>query len=415
LGRWKLYRSYRAKIVAELSEAERHYVDIPFETTSLPVGEGREEPLSRCVGEQLNRRTVLIVSEAGRGKTSVCELIAHRLAKGELRIGNSRREPVIIRGTGFGGDLLKSVTSELSFRGAWTSEAIAKRQIEGKRLMLIFDGLSEMDQNQLDSLATSLKSLGKQTCLAVSRSEPPAALAAALGDAIHVRLMDLSGEVEERFYTAYAGTPEKARRLQEEIGRRYPTLPRTPLFMKIASTVYKESGQIPTNLGALFDLYITDLIGRAKTKSADPDGLLFAIRQLTKETFLEKHGEKRGFSEQKGIEVLGKAVDELNFRDVTVSPLGILNLLSRAGIYLRNRHYFTAAHDLLEDYFAALVFDYEWDNDGTEIVLAFKSNPNLSEAWEFFKQIRPEIATFQIPSIMQTSSSAHPIAGKDMA
>jgi hypothetical protein len=69
-----------------------------------------------------------------------------------------------------------------------------------------------------------------------------------------------------------------------------------------------------------------------------------------------------------------------------------MRLLTQAGVYVANRHYFTATHDLLEDYFAALVLDHEWENDRTELVLACRSNPKLSETWKFLGQIRPEIA-----------------------
>ena len=140
-----------------------------------------------------------------------------------------------------------------------------------------------------------------------------------------------------------------------------------------------------------FSYLVTDLIARAKTKSADPDGLRFAIRELTRRTFVERQGARRGFTEERGIEILAKAADDLKARNVTISALETLNLLTRAGIYMRNRYYFTASHDLLEDYFAALVLEQEWDNDRKVDVIGCQSNPKFVEVWQFLREIRPEV------------------------
>ena len=57
--------------------------------------------------------------------------------------------------------------------------------------------------------------------------------------------------------------------------------------------------------------------------------------------------------------IVGKVASDLGDRDVTAAPPEILKLLHPARIYVRNRHYSTAAHDLLKDHFAALVVDRE--------------------------------------------------------
>jgi hypothetical protein len=89
-------------------------------------------------------------------------------ARGQIRRQGSRCEPVIVRGTGFNGDLIEAVAAELRFRGAWVSDAIAQHQIEARRLLLILDGISEMNPGHIAGLVTSLKGLGKQTYLATS-------------------------------------------------------------------------------------------------------------------------------------------------------------------------------------------------------------------------------------------------------
>ena len=115
-------------------------------------------------------------------------------------------------------------------------------------------------------------------------------------------------------------------------------------MMKLVAMVHNESGQAPSSLGGLFARYLAGLLARAKTRTADPDGLLFAILQLTKETFPARQGARRGFSEARGIEVLGQAAVSLKDRDVSASPLEILKLLTGVGIYQHNRRPKRAAH-----------------------------------------------------------------------
>jgi hypothetical protein len=390
-GRRRLYRAYRKKLSAELRNSPTYFVDFPFEVIRPGGDNVSHAGLSAYTREQLANKSVLVVCQAGRGKTSLCERMAYFAVRGELRSQGMRREPVVIRGTGFNGDIVKAVLAELRFRGAWVNEDIVRRQIEGKRLLLILDGISEINPDFIDGLAEQLKSMGDQTLLAVSRVEPPGELDARFRSATVIRLLDVDGATETRFFAVYTKSEEKAKRLQEEIARKFPSLPRTPLFMRVVASVFNESGQVPTSLGALFELYLSDLIARAKTKNADPDGLRFAIRELTRRTFVERQGARRGFTEERGIEILAKAGDDLKARNVTISALETLNLLTRAGIYVRNRYYFTASHDLLEDYFAALVLEQEWDNDRKADVIACQSNPKFAEVWQFLREIRPEV------------------------
>jgi hypothetical protein len=111
LGRWKLYRRYRRRLAADLAASAGRSVDIPFEVNlGTP-----DTPLSDYIGEQLQTKSVVIVSDAGGGKTALYEVTAFRAALGRLRFGGVRREPVILRGTDFNGDLVKAVAAELRF------------------------------------------------------------------------------------------------------------------------------------------------------------------------------------------------------------------------------------------------------------------------------------------------------------
>jgi hypothetical protein len=158
----------------------------------------------------------VIVADAGRGKTALCELVAYMAARGQIRRQGSRWEPVIVRGTGFNGDLIKAVAGELRFREAWVSEAIAQHQIEARRLLLILDGISEMNPGHIAGLVTSLKGLGKQTYLATSRSELLPTFGEALSATATTHLLDVNGEAELHFFAAYTGSEEKAQRLLNE-------------------------------------------------------------------------------------------------------------------------------------------------------------------------------------------------------
>jgi hypothetical protein len=287
-------------------------------------------------------------------------------------------------------DLVKAVQAELRLRGAWVSEIIVQRLIEAGYLLLIFDGLSEVSPDEQRKLSASLKQLGSHAYLVSSRFQMSEFGAVLGNDRLSVELLDVTGDTELRFYTAYTGSVDKANRLLAEVQHKFQGLPHIPLLMKLVATVYNQTGQVPSSRADVFERYFGELVARARTKKAEPEGLLFAIRQLTKETFLVTRGERRGFPEDRGIDILSRSEVALKNRGVIASPLEILNQLASVGIYVRNRHYFSAGHDMFEDYFAACVLDREFD-ENIQPVLACRSYPKLGEVWELLRELRPEV------------------------
>jgi hypothetical protein len=115
-----------------------------------------------------------------------------------------------------------------------------------------------------------------------SRFELSTTLAGAFEDTMPIKLLDAGLKAEKLFYALYTGSDRNAKLLLEEIQRKFSGFPRIPLHMKLVATVFNENGQVPSSLANLLERVIGDLLARAKTKVIDPDGLLFAILQLTK-------------------------------------------------------------------------------------------------------------------------------------
>ena len=119
--------------------------------------------------------------------------------------------------------------------------------------------------------------------------------------------------------------------LIKEINVRFPTIPRIPLMLKLVALIYDKTGRVPKDRTTLFADYAEQLLRPDATGIDEPVGLNFAIRQLVRETFLRSGGD-RGLTIEKGVEVLENITTRLlKSFDVGLSPIALLNLLTRAG------------------------------------------------------------------------------------
>jgi hypothetical protein len=384
LGRWRLFRGYRKRLANGLAEGAKHYVEIPFAVNGQPVA----ELVTKHVGEALGRGSVAVISDAGRGKSELAKAIAYRTATGELKFNGNRLEPVIVSGTNIDGDIVAAVATELRFNNVAVTDVIVRRQLEAGHMLIIVDGISEISPDKLGPLSASMRGLGDVRWMMTSRVELPAEIAPVMRAFETVKLLDVTGDAETAFFKLYTGSQKQAVALGNEIRQRFPALPRTPLLMKLIAKTYKETGQVPSTLANLFEVHIGDLMRRAKSSTADPVGLQFAVRKLTEETFLASSGAERGFPEDRGLTILGTLSDELKNRNTTASPLEILRRLQMAGIYAQPRNYVTATHDMLEDYFAAMVIDRELDDGKTENQDICRRTPQLQQVWDLLQEIR---------------------------
>jgi len=387
LGRWRLYRTYRRKLQAKHRGISERYVELPIS--------GSEEGgslLSQSVASKLSIGPVFVEAPGGRGKTTLCEVIAFRGAA-------ASQVPVIIRGAEFNGNLVDWLQAELTAGSAWVTRRIVESQLRDKVYLLIFDAFSDanLDRAALLSLATSLRAFGLQRCLMTSRAPFDAQIGEALGEVARMTVPDVTpnSEEERNLLAAYLrGNLEernaRAERIQPLIDKRFPGIPRIPLLLRLIAEVYDNAAIVPENRVRILELYVNQALNRTASKECSVEGLFYAIRLLTAKSFLATAGKRRGFTYNWAIDLLHSHKEDLAARNVTLSAIDLLDVLVRSGLYQRNRNLCAAWHPLQEEYFAARVLDLEMDESAASIPPGMRDAAELAPTWELLQEMRPK-------------------------
>ncbi len=389
-GRWKLYRRYRLNVKkdAAIQDATR-FVDLPFD---MPDGGKSQERLSASAEAEVAKNGRLIVlGEGGQGKSTLCHYLALQTAQRSLR-AKKRLEPVLIEGLDYSGNLLTAITNTLKQHRAYVNSQIVESQLLAGNLLVILDGFSEIREAYRSAADTAdipdfLQNHPDTPFVLASRSYPFATIRRAMGEAIVLQLQDVDEKTEQVFLAQYLKRGAKdVDLLMGEIQRRFPGLPRIPLMLQLVATVYEKTGQVPKDRTTLFADYLIQLLRPQVTGIDEPAGLSFAIRHLVRESFLRSGGD-RGISVERGVELLEGIKTRLESFDIKLSPVGLLNLLSRAGLYRRTSENLKFFHDSFESYFAARAMESDFREKRPDLIIASHNNPRLAETWSFLHEM----------------------------
>lgn len=370
-GRWKLYRQYRKNLTnsRDIQTAANIYVDLPYQQDGL-IGSNK---LSESLLEILTDQPVVILAGGGLGKSTLCRYVANRAARDTRAFLGKQREPVIIEGAAYSGNLLNSLTSSLLERQAYVNSEIVESQLLAGNLLIIFDGFSEIrdavkTSSRLDDIAKFIKDYPDSLFLFTSRSELTVEVQQALSAAAIITLK----EVDEANLPIFLGKylkrgPAEAPKLIAELRQRLPELPLVPLLLNLVAILYQKTETIPKDEVALYSDYANQLLRRQATGIDEPAGLSFAIRHLVRESFIKSGGD-RGFTLDKGIQYLAGIKSPLEDRDLKLSPIALLRTLSRAGLLRESTEYYRFFHDYFEDYFAARALENDLLNGNFDLV-----------------------------------------------
>jgi len=132
----------------------------------------------------------------------------------------------------------------------------------------------------------------------------------------------------------------------------------------------------------LFSDYVEQLLRSDVTGISDSIGLKFAIRHLVRRTYLKSGGD-RGVGIIKAVQITEEINERLKSFDINISPIGLLNLLTRAGLYKRTGDNVRFFHDSFESYFAAQAMEEDFRNGNRETLKSAAGNKRIEEAWDF--------------------------------
>jgi predicted NACHT family NTPase len=175
-------------------------------------------------------------------------------------------------------------------------------------------------------------------------------------------------------------------RLTEELNEFLPHLPRMPLMLKLVATVFDENGTIPRQRVALFDEYTRVLFRPSVTNLNDASGFPYALRHLTRHTFLASGGD-RELTVSQGVMLLRTIKDVLADFRINTLPVDLVGFFVHAGIYRRNGDNLRFFHDSYESYLGANALEAEFREQKFDMVRQCAGNLRLIEMWDFFLEL----------------------------
>ena len=389
LGRWRLYRRYRQSLRREMAPASAYYVDLPYAAT----GPAESGPVSEAVWKALRERSVTVVADGGRGKSTLARYVALKALEGPLPGSRRRPVPVIVEGLAYTGSLISALMGSLRHHGAYVNETIVASQLAAGYLLVVFDGYSEIREKYRDAAAEDLPDQVRRNpdarFIFTSRSELPPNLQDALGESLDIELQDLSDADLDPFLARYLrDSAHDAKTLHELLDERFPALPRIPLMLQLVAKVYAKEGEVPRDLPTLFSLYAKELLRKEATGIEDPEGLVIAICHLVRETYLRNPG-SRGVSRTRAVEILGAITEQLK-KDYGIDRAAnyIRDVLITAGLYRQvGDDYLKFFHDTFESYFGARALADDLESGRLDLLRNVLAQEALVEVRQFLTSI----------------------------
>ncbi len=426
-GRWKLYRRYRGRLrraeglAEDLKYGVEHYVDTPFEID----GELIEGKLSEFFMQQPLTKRVILDADGGRGKSALCHYLARRCVNEGDLFGGKHLMPVVIDGLTYTGDLLNAISNALQEDHAYVNKTIVASQAAAGNLLVVFDGFSEVRESYLEAASSAdlpefIKRHPDTPFIFTSRSKLPPGVLQALKDTLTINLRNVDETTERVFLSQYLKRGEQdVDALMNEIKTRFNDLPRIPLMLKLIATIYDKKARVPKDRATLFADYAEQVLRPDATGIDYPRGLHFAIRHLVRETYLRSGGD-RGFTEDRAVDLLREIKDQLEAREIKLSPIRLLQLLTRTGLYKQVGENLKFFHDSFESYFGARALENDFRDDRHELIKECAGNPRLAETWRFLSEIleetdeKGELDSLAQDSLDQMSKAAYLKSQRDL-
>lgn len=298
---------------------------------------------------------------------------------------------MFVEGFAYAGDLIKSITAALKRGGAYVNRSLVEEQMAMGRLLIIFDGHSEIREEfrndpKVDDLANVVSNVPDVAFVFTSRAPLTPFLAPALGVCATAKLLPLEESTIQLILDKYLKRKESSPILIERMKLIRASLPTTPLMLRLLASYYNKNGEAPQTRVALYDDYVREPLRPEATGLAEALPLHYAAEQIVGGTHLAKGGQ-RGFFEFEGIKILIGVADTLDKGYGLKRPaMELLRLLERAGLPRSNDKDWKFVHDTFESYYAARVLEQEVRSDDRTYIVLATSKPGLADAFEFLKE-----------------------------
>jgi hypothetical protein len=368
LGRWALFLGYKRRLLEHrnIQQAARTYFGLPAaDSTGAiippdPDGAALNDHIGQLLGPQ---RPVLIVGMGGAGKSTLLARWAWLALTNQLPAPLRYFLPVIVTPAYYDGNLIKAIADTLRERdGVAVTEETITTQLQAGRYLILFDGVSEIEQDRQASLNEILRTAHHAdyaNCRFLIATRP---LPAMPDGEMVIHLQPLTVETALSLLPHTTMDRERESRVRRQL-QSFGERPIAPLLLAMI-LAQDNANEISTTSAHLYETYFQRLLGVNKGSLAWI-GWQTALEMLAQWFMLETGKRGLGLPHEPLIErLMGAAVGQGAKRDNLVERLrrfyqlpvkdefDLLQRLDAAGLLLSGRRW-RFAHDTFEEYFAA--------------------------------------------------------------
>jgi hypothetical protein len=299
---------------------------------------------------------MLIWGDAGMGKSTTLEFLAHTDAEKKLK-DPTNNIPIYIS-LGLLTD--KSISlKQVIFNKIGVDEVFGERMLNEGRINLFLDAINEIprdDSNQIKTLRLrEIQNLLKsyKGCFIIISNRPQEENVFKDVPVFQLQKMDM--EQIEIFLNKNTDNKKEATTILSEIKKdeRLEKIIKTPLMLSRLVEIFKIKGEIPKSEGEIIDKFIFSLYSREMDEKKDANFNVKIIHRLLRNLGYESLEKKETNSGMTEDEVLNYFVDCKEKYGFTIDTVYVLETVTHLGILERRDNLYTFAHQAYQDYFHA--------------------------------------------------------------
>ncbi|HLP90237.1 MAG TPA: HEAT repeat domain-containing protein [Nostocaceae cyanobacterium] len=297
---------------------------------------------------------VLLVGRPGSGKSTALQRLLWEEA--QKPIEELDKIPVLIELRQYETNTLELIQNSLEYHYLYLEITEIKKLLGENRFLLLFDGVNELPKAEARQELNKFRQKYRRNPMIFTTRD--IALGGSLEIEKKLEIQPLTETQMQQFVRAYL--PDKSEEMLQRLGEKLQTFAQTPLFLlEILCTVFKKTGDIPTNLGLAFHDF-TQIYDEKFLYSVqvNEDFRLWLPKLLQHLAFTMMQGEEPTqprftIKKQEADEILTKFLEGKIDCAANKAKIWLEELLKHHLIQYTNNKQIEFRHQLLQEYYAA--------------------------------------------------------------